>query len=197
MSAVADIGARTGRSATAARGRDGARADARTDARVDGALVLRFLVLSVVHLFIGTVQGVLQTFPGIAQWLREAGPAGHLIDPLAHAHINLVGGVTMGMMGLIYYVLPKVLGRDVYSPVLSGASFWLSTVGVLGFFLSLVTLGIAEGSMIHEGMTYAEALDVVGPVHHISIVTTAFLMGFGYWAFILNVLLTVVRKHGD
>jgi len=192
VSAMADIGSQAG-SSTAVRAHDRTRADA----RVNGALVLRFLVLSVVHLFIGTVQGVLQTFPGIAQWLREAGPAGHLIDPLAHAHINLVGGVTMGMMGLIYYVLPKVLGRDMYSPALAGASFWLSTVGVLGFFLSLVTLGITEGNMIHEGMTYREALDVVGPVHHVSIVTTAFLMGFGYWAFILNVLLTVTRKHED
>ena len=188
MSAVAGIGART-ESVPTARVRDGA--------RTQGLVVLRFLVLSVIHLFIGTVQGVLQTFPGIAQWIREAGPAGHLIDPLAHAHINLVGGVTMGMMGLIYYVLPKVLGRDVYSPTLSGASFWLSTVGVLGFFCSLVALGWVEGNMIHGGMTWSEALAVVGPVHHVLIITTAFLMGFGYWAFIVNVLMTVVRKRGD
>ena len=188
MSAVADVGTRS-ESAPAAR--------ARGDARARGQVVLRFLVLSVIHLFIGTVQGVMQTFPGIAQWIREAGPAGHLIDPLAHAHINLVGGVTMGMMGLIYYVLPNVLGREVYSSVLAGASFWLSTVGVLGFFFSLVALGMVEGTMIHGGMTYAEALAAVGPIHHILIITTAFLMGFGYWAFIVNVLMTVVRKRGD
>ena len=188
MSAVAEVGT----------GVEPARsARAHHDVRSHGLLVLRFLVLSVIHLFIGTVQGVLQTFPGIAQWIREAGPAGHLIDPLAHAHINLVGGVTMGMMGLIYYVLPKVLGRDVYSPVLAGASFWLSTVGVLGFFFSLVGLGAVEGNMIHGGMTYSEALAVVGPIHHVLIITTAFLMGFGYWAFIVNVLMTVMQKHGD
>ena len=188
MSAVADTGGRAGSAAAAG---------ARDRVRTDGVIILRFLVLSVVHLFIGTVQGVMQTFPGIAQWIREAGPAGHLIDPLAHAHINLVGGVTMGLMGLIYYVLPKVLGREVYSPALAGASFWLSTVGVLGFFVSLVALGIVEGNMIHAGMTYSEALAVVGPVHHILIITTAFLMGFGYWAFIVNVLMTVMRKRGD
>ncbi len=188
MSAVAGIGARV-EPVPSARARD--------EARSRGLMVLRFLVLSVIHLFLGTVQGVLQTFPGIAQWIREAGPAGHLIDPLAHAHINLVGGVTMGMMGLIYYVLPKVLGRDVYSPALAEASFWLSTVGVLGFFTSLVALGIVEGSMIHGGMTWSEALAAVGPVHHILIITTAFLMGFGYWAFIANVLMTVMRRRGD
>ena len=77
---AADAGAGTGPSPPARAG---------DDVRAHGTIVLRFLVLSVIHLFIGTVQGVLQTFPGIAQWIREAGPAGHLIDPLAHAHINL------------------------------------------------------------------------------------------------------------
>ncbi len=161
----------------------------------DRSIVLGFLVLSVIHLFIGTVQGVMQTFPGIAQWLREAGPAGHLIDPLAHAHINLVGGVTMGMMGLFYFVLPRVLERPMYSRVLAAASFWFSTVGVLGFFLSLVILGLIEGNMIHGGMTYAEALQAVGPVHYVLIVTAAFVMGFGYWAFITNILLTVFNRR--
>lgn len=188
MSAVAEVGAGIEPSRSVRAGHE---------VRSQGLVVLRFLVLSVIHLFIGTVQGVLQTFPGIAQWIREAGPAGHLIDPLAHAHINLVGGVTMGMMGLIYYVLPKVLGRDVYSPALAGASFWLSTVGVLGFFFSLVALGVVEGSMIHGGMTYSEALAVVGPIHHVLIITTAFLMGFGYWTFIVNVLMTVMHGRGD
>ncbi|NIQ08998.1 MAG: cytochrome-c oxidase, partial [Gammaproteobacteria bacterium] len=154
-----------------------------------------FLVLSVIHLFIGTMQGVIQTFPGVAQWLREAGPAGHLIDPLAHAHINLVGGVTMGMMGLFYFVIPRLLKRPVYSSVLAAGSFWFSTLGVMGFFSSLVIFGYIEGSMIHAGMTYGQALEVVGPIHHISIITFAFLMGFGYWAFITNVLLTVFKKY--
>lgn len=162
----------------------------------DRSIVLRFLVLSVIHLFIGTVQGVIQTFPGVAQWLRESGPAGHLIDPLAHAHINLVGGVTMGMMGLFYFVLPRVLERPMYSRVLAGASFWLSTVGVLGFFFSLVILGLIEGNMIHGGMTYAEALQAVGPIHYVLIITAAFIMGFGYWAFITNILLTVFKQRG-
>ena len=189
MNAVADIG--TGAEpATSAR--------VRGDARSQGLVVLRFLVLSVIHLFMGTVQGVFQTFPGIAQWIREAGPAGHLIDPLAHAHINLVGGVTMGMMGLIYYVLPKVLGRDVYSPVLA-RGFVLALHGGRARVLLLAPWRWEpwKENMIHGGMTYSEALAVVGPIHHILIITTAFLMGFGYWAFILNVLMTVVRKRGD
>lgn len=158
-------------------------------------VVLPLLCMSVINLLVGTIQGVVQTFPGVAQWIREAGPAGHLIDPLAHAHINLVGGVTMGMMGLFYFVLPELVHRPIYSTTLATLSFWFSAIGVTGFFSSLLVLGIIEGNMVHSGMTYAQALEAVGPIHHILIMTSAFLMGFGYWAFISNVLLTIFKKQ--
>jgi len=158
--------------------------------------IVRFFVLAVVNLFIGTMLGVGQTFPGFAQWLRESGPAGHLIDPLAHAHINLVGGVTVGMMGLFYYVLPKLIHRPIYSLALAKLSFWFSMIGVGIFFTSLVVLGVIEGNMIHTGMTYAQALEAVGPMHHIMIITGAMIMGFGYWTYITNILLTVFKKNG-
>lgn len=159
--------------------------------------VLKFLVVSVTYLFIGTVQGVLQTFPAISLWLRGAGAAGHLIDPLAHAHLNLVGGVTMGMMGLFYYVLPRVQPRPIHSPTMADASFWLSTIGVGIFAGSLLILGVIEGNMVHAGMTYPQALEAVGPIHHVLIVSGAVLMGFGYWTFIANIYLTVfARRRG-
>lgn len=158
------------------------------------SIVLRLMFMSVINLLIGTIQGVVQTFPGVAQWIREAGPAGHLIDPLAHAHINLVGGVTLAIMGLFYYVLPKLVHRPLYSSTLASVSFWFSVIGVTSFFSSLVVLGIIEGNMVHRGMTYAQALETVGTIHHVLIMTSAFLMGFGYWAFISNTLLTIFKK---
>jgi cytochrome c oxidase cbb3-type subunit 1 len=171
--------------------------EAAAPAAVDGErmpLVLRFMVVSVTNLLIGTMLGVMQTFPAFSQWLRGAGVAGHMIDPLAHAHINLVGGVTMGMMGLYYYVLPRVWPRPIWSATLSEVSFWLSTIGVGLFFSSLVILGVIEGNMVHAGMTYSQAGEAVGPIHHILIVTAAMVMGFGYWTFIANVFMTVFAK---
>jgi cytochrome c oxidase cbb3-type subunit 1 len=162
----------------------------------DAAPIVRFFVLSVTNLFIGTVQGVVQTFPGVGQWIREAGPAGHLIDPLAHAHINLVGGVTTGLMGLFYYVLPRLLNRPIYSPALAATSFWFSAIGVGTFYGSLVILGLIEGNLVHAGMTYVQALEAVGPIHHVLIITGAILMGLGYWTYITNIYLTVFRKRG-
>jgi len=178
-----------------AHNRDPDRSAAKEPAGADGHII-KFFVLSVSNLFIGTMLGVTQTFPSVSQWIRESGPAGHMIDPMAHAHINLVGGVTTGMMGLFYFVLPRLLGRPIYSFVLASMSFWFSLIGVSVFFLSLVTLGLIEGNMIHNGMTYGQALEAVGPMHHISIITGATLMGFGYWTYITNIFLTIFKKPG-
>ncbi len=163
----------------------------------ESVLILKFMVMSVASLLIGTVQGVLQTLPEFALWIRATGPAGHMIDPLAHAHINLVGGVTLAIMGIFYYILPKILQRPIYSHTLSNTSFWFSTIGVLGFFSSLVYFGIVEGNMVLSGMTYQQALDTIGPIHHIAIISTAMLMGFGYWLFITNIFLTVFKRSGE
>ena len=167
-----------------------------TSADIDSVLILKFMVMSVVNLLIGTVQGVLQTLPEFALWIRATGPAGHMIDPLAHAHINLVGGVTLAIMGIFYYILPKLTGRPIYSRTLSTTSFWFSVIGVLGFFSALVFFGIVEGNMVLDGMTYQQALATVGPIHHIVIISTAILMGFGYWLFITNIFLSVFKRNG-
>ena len=56
--------------------------------------------------------------------------------------------------------------------------------------------GDASGERRARVRSLCRALDAVGPIHHVLIITTAFLMGFGYWAFISNVLLTVANKRG-
>ena len=70
--------------------------------------MVQFCVVSATALFIGTVQGVYQVMPWSLDWLRAAGKAGEMIDPMAHAHMNLVGGVSIGMMALLYFFLPRM-----------------------------------------------------------------------------------------
>ncbi len=171
--------------------------------------IVKYLVVSVVSLFIGTVMGVLQVFPALHNWVVNTGQAGAWIDPLAHTHINLVGGVTVGMMGLVYYALPRVLKRPLYSRRLADASFWFSLIGVYLFFFVLLALGVAEGSYIG---THVPGIWGAAPVdgHTVNLlyyhaesrfywldelmVPGGILMGLGYWGFIANVLLSVYHR---
>ena len=106
-------------------------------APVEGAYhryLVKFLLISALSLLIGAMHGMLQVLPPIRAWLDSIGSPyggpGHMIDPLAHAHMNLVGGVVMLLMGVTYYLLPILSGRPIYSLKLVQHSFWLTTLGV-------------------------------------------------------------------
>ena len=81
-------------------------------------LGLRFILFGVFCLFIGTLQGFLQSTPRIRHWIHMTGQAGHLVDPLAHAHINLIGGVVSVVMAMVYYLLPRLSGKQIWSQIL-------------------------------------------------------------------------------
>jgi len=151
----------------------------------------KFLITSVLSFFVGTVHGVLQVIPGIRAWLDSIGSPyggpGHMIDPLAHAHINLVGGVTILGMAITYYLIPKITGKPLYSQRMAEHSFWWTAIGVAIFYTSLMIFGIWEGQL---WLTNPEAIPAIhrfyGPV--ISIAATGLAIGF--WVYLANVLLS-------
>src|SRR5487761_2467016 len=81
--------------------------------------LLKFFILSALSFFIGTIHGMLQVMPPIRAWLDSIGSPyggpGHMIDPLAHAHMNLVVGVVLLAMGVTFYLLPIFTGKKIYS----------------------------------------------------------------------------------
>lgn len=153
--------------------------------------LLKFLVAAASFLFIGTIHGVLQVLKPIRAWLDAVGSPisgpGHMIDPLAHAHINVVGGLVILGMALSYYLFPVISGKPLWSRRLVDYSFWFVTVGVSGFYLTLLTFGILEGNaMLNAPATVPDIHRYYGPV--ISIVST--VMGIGFWVYFTNIFIT-------
>jgi cbb3-type cytochrome oxidase subunit 1 len=68
----------------------------------------KFLAVGAAGLTVGTVQGVIQVQPAHADWLYRAGHAGEWIDPISHAHINLVTGLTMLTAGAMFALAPAL-----------------------------------------------------------------------------------------
>lgn len=158
-------------------------------------LLAKFFAVGATGLLIGTVQGVYQVLPWMLDWLRATGEAGHMIDPMAHAHVNLVGGVAVSVMGLLYFFLPQMIGKPIFSEKLAKISFVSIVIGIFGFYLSAVVLGLIEGNMmLEQRMTDVEAKEAVGFMHPFLLATTASIMGIGFWTFIVNILLTLRQK---
>lgn len=153
--------------------------------------LVKYLVVSSFCFFIGTVHGVLQVIRPVRAWLDSIGSPyggpGHLIDPLAHAHINVVGGVVIFLMGASYYLLPKMGGVAIYSRRLIEHSFWWTTLGIAGFYSTLMIFGILEGRALLEDPNLVDDIhQYYGPV--IAVVSS--VMGIGFWVYFANIFLT-------
>ncbi len=152
----------------------------------------KFLLLSALSFFIGAVHGMLQVMPSIRSWLDSIGSPyggpGHMIDPLAHAHMNMVGGVVLFAMGVTFYLLPVFSGKKLYSEKLVNHTFWWVGIGVYSFYTINMVFGVWEGLLLPirpEDIPSVHAY--YGPIMAVSGTT----MAIGFCTYFANVALTM------
>jgi cytochrome c oxidase cbb3-type subunit 1 len=160
--------------------------------------LLKFLLLSAFSFFVGTVHGTLQVMPPIRAWLDSIGSPyggpGHMIDPLAHAHMNLVGGVVLLAMGVTFYLLPIFTRKRIYSIKLVDHTFWWVSIGVYSFYIIQMVFGIWEGLLMHSATPDISAVHrLYGPIMAISGST----MLVGFCTYLANVFLTITASPND
>ena len=72
----------------------------------------------------------------------------------AHAHMNVVGFITMMVFGVGYQLLPRLFGHPLYSRRLAIAHWWLANAGLVGMvagFLLIPQLGRAGYAVTAAG----------------------------------------------
>jgi hypothetical protein len=148
----------------------------------------KFIATGAAGLTVGTVQGVIQVQPANAEWLYRAGHAGEWIDPIAHAHVNLVTGLTMLVAGALFPLAP-LLGGTEPSRRAADACFYLLLTGSLAFYASTLFLGFHEGRLVHRGLTPEQAEEVT-PVHGFLLMGAGLVMLAGFWLLLALVVRT-------
>ncbi len=140
----------------------------------------KFLGAGAAGLTVGTVQGVIQVSPAHADWLYRAGHAGEWIDPISHAHINLVTGLTMLVAGSLFALAP-VLGGTPPSRRVANTCFGLLLGGSLAFYASCLYLGFHEGGLVvGRGLTPEQAEEAT-PLHPFLIMGSGVAMFAAFW----------------
>ena len=75
---------------------------------------------------------------------------------LAHIHLNLLGFVTLTIIGTMHNLFPTVLNTRLHSPRLARLTFFILPSGVLGlvtgFLLSNIWVQIAAGAILFAGV---------------------------------------------
>ncbi|MEA2838512.1 MAG: hypothetical protein QOD89_3062 [Bradyrhizobium sp.] len=147
-----------------------------------------FLVLGGLHM-------VAKNVPWAADWLARAGYAGHLVRDLSNTHLMIVGGGTLIATGIVWYALPRIVGRPLASNGLAQSAFWFTALGLFLFYIAFVGNGIAMGRLVAHGWEYQAAKAHMGNWYRVPVGMGAGIMGVGYWCFAANVFLTVFQAR--
>jgi cytochrome c oxidase cbb3-type subunit I len=100
----------------------------------------KFIFAGLVWYLIVCLQGPFQSLPTIQR-------VTHLTNwVVAHSHIAVLGFSGFIGLGGMYFILPRITGRPLYSRRLADVQYWLLLVGLTGFFSVLTIAGLIQGS---------------------------------------------------
>ncbi|RJQ50150.1 MAG: hypothetical protein C4538_00720 [Nitrospiraceae bacterium] len=85
-------------------------------------VIVWYLRMSVVYFVAGAVIGFFM--------IVSPDVSGYYVT--SHAHLNLLGFMSMMIYGVGYHILPRFSGRNIYSPKIMHVQFWLANAGLVG-----------------------------------------------------------------
>ncbi len=103
--------------------------------------VLRFLIVSIS--FYG-----MSTFEGPMMAIKTVNALSHYTEwTIGHVHAGALGWVALISFGTMYYLIPRLFGRELYSLKLVEVHFWIATVGIVLYITAMWVAGIMQGLM--------------------------------------------------
>lgn len=103
--------------------------------------IVKFLVTAVTFYGMSTFEGPLLS-------IKSVSLLGHYTDwIIAHVHGGALGWNGFLSFGMIYYLIPKMWKREMYSKRLMNYHFWLGLAGILIYYISMWASGITQGLM--------------------------------------------------
>ena len=104
--------------------------------------ILKFLIVSLS--FYG-----MSTFEGPMMSIKTVNALSHYTDwTVGHVHSGALGWVGLISMGSIYYLLPRLSGKQsMWSTRLIEIHFWVATIGIVLYIASMWIAGVMQGLM--------------------------------------------------
>jgi cytochrome c oxidase cbb3-type subunit 1 len=107
----------------------------------------KFVFTGTIMYFFVSIQGSMMALPDVQRvthfnnWV------------VAHAHVGVLGFAGMIALGGIYYILPRITGKPLYSRFLADFQYWMILIGVIGFTVVLTIVGLIQGNAWLNGET--------------------------------------------
>jgi cytochrome c oxidase cbb3-type subunit 1 len=103
--------------------------------------VLKFLVVGLAFYGMATFEG-----PMLA--IRSVSGLAHYTDwIIGHVHSGALGWVGFTTFGMLYWLVPRLWNRELYSIHLANVHFWTGTIGIVCYITAMWIAGVTQGLM--------------------------------------------------
>jgi cytochrome c oxidase cbb3-type subunit 1/cytochrome c oxidase cbb3-type subunit I/II len=123
----------------------------------------KFVFTGTIMYFFVSIQGSIMALPQVQRithfnnWV------------VAHAHVGVLGFAGMISLGGLYYILPRITNKPLFSRFLADFQYWMILIGVVGFTVVLTIAGLIQGNAWYNGETIYRVL----PEIHMYYITRA------------------------
>jgi cytochrome c oxidase cbb3-type subunit I/II len=140
--------------------------------------VLKFFVVAI------TFYGM-STFEGPMLSIKSVNALSHYTDwNIAHVHGGALGWVGFMIFGMIYWLVPRLFQTKLHSKKLATTHFWIATIGIVLYVVSMWASGITQGLMWR-------AFDQTGRLQYPDFLETVTRLAPMYWVRALGGLLYI------
>jgi cytochrome c oxidase cbb3-type subunit I/II len=88
----------------------------------------------------------MSTFEGPMMAIRSINSLSHFTNwTVGHVHSGALGWNGMMTFGMLYWLAPRLFGRELYNRDWATAHFWMATIGIVLYIVSMWMGGLTEG----------------------------------------------------
>ena len=103
--------------------------------------ILKFMVVAVTYYGMSTFEGPMMS-------IKSVNAVSHFTDwTIGHVHAGALGWNAFLSFGILYWVVPRLWKTELYSKKLATAHFWVATVGLITYQVSMWVAGITQWAM--------------------------------------------------
>jgi cytochrome c oxidase cbb3-type subunit 1 len=143
----------------------------------------KFLLLATFFYLVGCFQGSTEA-------LRRMQELTHFTDfVISHSHFTVFATFVLAAVGSMYYVWPRVTGRQLWSPRLASWHLWLTIGGTTTMLVGLATQGLIQGHMLEDGANFVDSVVEMKPWWFLRTIAGA-TMDIGFVIMTINMVMT-------
>ena len=149
---------------------------------------LRFIVFGFICYIFVSIQGTFQALRDMNIYLHYSQWT------VMHSHLALYASFGVTIMGIMFWAIPKVTQKRLWSKKLMDITWWVTLLGFVIFMLGMMLAGLVANANWFTHQTIAQALPTLEPYFIVRAIGGGIVVVSAY-LFAINIIMTVISKR--